>query len=635
MTSLMKTFTPMKQQINNQLSSCHLMVNDMVNQIASEHSCGAQDVLVVVHCDFNTPYTMGDVKQRQIAQFCNDVCSVNGKNRCAVVLLNMVPQDHSPLGLEDDHKHIHTAFHECGLVLPESFVLPFKLHPRGAAKSFMKTYVDGRFGVLAGNKGDNDWLSASRLAGPGIELDEVAKLRLRSSLHSLTSTHADKDISTSDRNSTTNTYQQRGADHATLFLKTLLKNMHHEHQASPPILIVDPCMHVGDVSIAAHTLRVKKQMQYGTSLYYLGLARDGITLDFCRARLQEDMVEHWFSRDLILPGLTPDDPVPPIPDDELKKIDGVDAAMKPRGQLQFQAFEVNSNGQVQWKPDIKAKWSDGPVPVECKEEFGLLVTEHTNEWMDLLYKADDAAEVIDDSPAEDATVGAAAETAVYEAFEKLLNDAGDAVLAKCDSAVRGVKVLVSKAGVHGIHNTTSTEVAIPARTALGSHGPGNFVAPESSEKNTLPFTELFATAGDQVLMSQDKDNDSFNVQSFYKIVRDIEKDEGAKNFNLSYHKKPLKRVVKDGRERIELEVETPKVYKWDGIKDATKVTFKNVFGVKGAELSMTMNKYVTLVYKLKWSKIGSSLKPRKPYVVSKVPLKIPPGHVLVLNPPSA
>jgi hypothetical protein len=161
------------------------------------------------------------------------------------------------------------------------------------------------------------------------------------------------------------------------------------------------------------------------------------------------------------------------------------------------------------------------------------------------------------------------------------------------------------------------------------------VAPSSTEKNVLPFTELFETSGDQTLVSLDRGNDSFNIQAIYKTMRDIEKDEGAKNFNLSYHKKPLKRVVKDGRERIEMEVETPKVYKWDEVKDAKKATFKNVFGCKGAELNMTTTKWVHVVYKVKWNKIGATLKPRKPYVVTKVPLLIPPGHVLVLNAPSS
>jgi len=54
MAGMMKKFLPIKQQINNGLHSCNLLVNDMVNQIATEHSCGAQDVLVLIHCDFNT-----------------------------------------------------------------------------------------------------------------------------------------------------------------------------------------------------------------------------------------------------------------------------------------------------------------------------------------------------------------------------------------------------------------------------------------------------------------------------------------------------------------------------------------------------------------------------------------------------
>ena len=96
----------------------------------------------------------------------------------------------------------------------------------------------------------------------------------------------------------------------------------------------------------------------------------------------------------------------------------------------------------------------------------------------------------------------------------------------------------------------------------------------------------------------------------------------------------MKRVVKDGRERIEIEVETPKMYKWDEIKDPKKVTFKNVFGVHGGELNLMTNTFVHLLYKVKWNKIGAALKPRKPYVMTKITLTIPPGHVLVLNPPA-
>jgi len=351
---------------------------------------------------------MSDAKKKQIAKFCKDVRAVNGKNRCAVVLLNMVAQDHSPLGLEDDHKNIRSAFHEQGLVLPESFVLPFKLHPRGAAKSSMKTYLDGRFAVLVGNRGDNEWLCASHLAGPGIELEEVAKIPPRSALHMLTAVHADKDISTSDRNSTTNTYQQRGCEHATLFLKTALKNMHHEYQASPPILIVDPCMHVGDMAVAAHTLRVRKPMQYASTLYYLGLARDGTTLDFCTAQVQEDMVEHWCSKDLLLPDLKPDDPAPPLPEEELKKIENASDALKPRAQVQFQVFDISSNGQVQWKAEVTKKWADSPP--EYAEAFDAIMKDHADNWVDLLYKDDSTCEPEnDDGPSvgDDSSASAA------------------------------------------------------------------------------------------------------------------------------------------------------------------------------------------------------------------------------------
>ena len=301
MNTVMETFLPMKQSLApNSLTSSNLLVNEKLVEIARVHKCGVENVLVLINCDFNTPHTMSDVKQKSIAQFCKDVCGTCGSNRAALVLLNMVPQDHSPLGLEDDHMNIHSTFHDVGMLLPESFVLPFKLHPRSAAKGTMKNYIDGRFGVIQGNKGDNAWLLSSHLAGPGIEVDEVAKLPPRSALHSLASVDADKDISTSDRNTVTSAYQQRGCDHTLLFLKTALKNMHHEHVASPPILIVEPCMHVGDLAIAVHKSRIQKPLQYGSTLYYHGIARDGMTLEFCQARVKEEMVDDWFNKSLVL-----------------------------------------------------------------------------------------------------------------------------------------------------------------------------------------------------------------------------------------------------------------------------------------------------------------------------------------------
>ena len=77
------------------------------------------------------------------------------------------------------------------------------------------------------------------------------------------------------------------------------------------------------------------------------------------------------------------------------------------------------------------------------------------------------------------------------------------------------------------------------------------------------------------------------------------------------------------------------MYKWDEVKDPKKATFKNIFGLKGGELDLKSNKFVALLFKVKWYKVGSSLKPRKPYVITKASLTIPPGHVLVLNPPSS
>ena len=147
----------------------------------------------------------------------------------------------------------------------------------------------------------------------------------------------------------------------------------------------------------------------------------------------------------------------------------------------------------------------------------------------------------------------------------------------------------------------------------------------------LPFTKMFEESGDQTLMSLDKDNDNINAQPIYKIIRDIEKDEGAKNLNLSYHKKPLTRVVVDGRERIQIDVDQPRAYKWDEVKDVSKCTYKNVFGVKGETLSLESNKWVQHIFKVKYHKVGAAMKPRKPYMISKVPLSIPAGHVLPLN----
>lgn len=335
------------------------------------------------------------------------------------------------------------------------------------------------------------------------------------------------------------------------------------------------------------------------------------------------------SKIIVLDGLRPDDPMPALPETEINKIPNVTQAMKPRAQVQLQVFDVASNGQILWKADIKKKWSESPA--EYSSAFDDIAIEHQDKWMDLLFKAD----ANEDTPSTQVDESEIAQTTpldamALEAWEHMLKAKGYSILTRPESCVKHAKLCITSKGVHAIYNSSGSALKIPVKAAIGSHGPGNFAAP-SDEKNVLPFTQLFEQNGDQTLMSLDKDNDIINAQPLYKIIRDIEKDEGAKNINLSYHKKPLKRVVKDGRERIEVEIDTPKVYKWDEVKDESKCTYRNAFGLKGDMLTLTTNRLVCLIYKVKWHKIGAALKPRKPYVVTKVPLEIPAGHVLLLN----
>ncbi len=140
--------------------------------------------------------------------------------------------------------------------------------------------------VLNDDKGHSEWLLSSHLAGPGLDMNELATLPARSNLLVLASLDADKELHTGDRNTITSQYQQRGVEHASCFLKTALKNMHAESESLRPTLIVDSIAHVGDMALAAQKLRLDPK--FGR-LHYLGLGRDSLTAEFASNRVKEEM----------------------------------------------------------------------------------------------------------------------------------------------------------------------------------------------------------------------------------------------------------------------------------------------------------------------------------------------------------
>ena len=154
------------------------------------------DVRVLGIVDLNSPHAMGDDNLEHLSAMVQRLHDVAPTMRSTLIMMPVLPQSSSPLGLIDDYKTVQQKLMEHLQHVDTRVVLPFELHPRAAPYSTMREWVEGRFAVDHSTKHNNTWIIMSELAIAGRPKGVMPQLPLQKDLLRVESLDPDKNVTT-------------------------------------------------------------------------------------------------------------------------------------------------------------------------------------------------------------------------------------------------------------------------------------------------------------------------------------------------------------------------------------------------------------------------------------------------------
>ena len=191
--------------------------------------------------------------------------------RSTLIMMPVLPQSSSPLGLIDDYKTVQQKLMEHLQHVDTRVVLPFELHPRAAPYSTMREWVEGRFAVDHSTKHNNTWIIMSELAIAGRPKGVMPQLPLQKDLLRVESLDPDKNVTTADKrtNSPAIAFAQKGADFAHAALSSCFMGiMSADNKVNAPVVVVDFTVGAGCFCKAVHMHQI--MLEKTKSLYYVG-----------------------------------------------------------------------------------------------------------------------------------------------------------------------------------------------------------------------------------------------------------------------------------------------------------------------------------------------------------------------------
>jgi len=141
--------------------------------------------------------------------------------------------------------------------------------------------------------------------------------------------------------------------------------------------------------------------------------------------------------------------------------------------------------------------------------------------------------------------------------------------------------------------------------------------------------------GDQTLvMCEDVLQDE--PKTFYTLFRHLEKEHNFIKLQVAYMGE-LRRELVGNREKITMEKEKDMQFKCDAVdvsssNKANSLSYRNVFALNPDMSGKVCNSvHFTNCIKMRFTKVGETLKPRKVYVINTKELRIPPGAVVKVS----
>jgi hypothetical protein len=211
----------------------------------------------------------------------------------------------------------------------------------------------------------------------------------------------------------------------------------------------------------------------------------------------------------------------------------------------------------------------------------------------------------------------------FDSEEKLAEV--DAVEETVASELPGLTLIRGKTGAiylvwDGVGDTPAQEKIIPKKTQLGGYGSGAYA--KCQDPN--PGLE-FSIANDSALIQFDESSlkpESTNIEcgSFYKMLVQVQKAKRIAKVNVSFMNVERKTDA-ESLDGFNITMQQQMKYQPQAVP-ASRATTAKTFFRSTVEKGFNDTASIAPVFRFRFEAVGSNLKVQKPYIITKVPLKL-------------